>query len=247
MKTSIAIATTAGAIAAGTLALPASAAPVYFNGFDGAATVAPGVTATLSGMTDLGTGSGSGLTGSFLRNRSTGNPAASTVLTLSNLPTHTTVDIGMVFAFLDSWDGTSGSVSPDLVDIVVDGTTRISGLTYNNNTGASGQYIGAGTLLGERVQADDNLFFSDTTVDLGTSGLLSFGHTSSTLTLTIFAYGAGWQGGTDEAWGIDNLTVDVNAVAGVPEPTSWAMMIGGVGLAGGALRRRKASASVRYT
>ena len=32
----------------------------------------------------------------------------------------------------------------------------------------------------------------------------------------------------------------------VPEPATWAMMIGGIGAAGGALRRRKANVSVRY-
>ena len=44
---------------------------------------------------------------------------------------------------------------------------------------------------------------------------------------------------------LDNIVVNA-VVAGVPEPTSWAMMIGGFGMAGGALRRRKANVSVRY-
>ena len=35
-------------------------------------------------------------------------------------------------------------------------------------------------------------------------------------------------------------------IGGVPEPTSWAMMIGGFGLAGAALRRRAARTTVRY-
>ena len=34
--------------------------------------------------------------------------------------------------------------------------------------------------------------------------------------------------------------------AGVPEPATWAMMIGGIGAAGGAVRRRKANVSVTY-
>ena len=36
------------------------------------------------------------------------------------------------------------------------------------------------------------------------------------------------------------------ALPGVPEPATWAMMIGGIGVSGGALRRRKANVSVRY-
>jgi len=31
------------------------------------------------------------------------------------------------------------------------------------------------------------------------------------------------------------------AISGVPEPTSWALMLGGFGLVGGAMRRRKLS------
>ncbi|GAA0731329.1 MULTISPECIES: PEPxxWA-CTERM sorting domain-containing protein [Sphingomonas] len=36
------------------------------------------------------------------------------------------------------------------------------------------------------------------------------------------------------------------AGAGVPEPAAWAMLIGGFGLAGGALRRRRARTTVRF-
>ena len=43
---------------------------------------------------------------------------------------------------------------------------------------------------------------------------------------------------------IDNVAVAAAAV--VPEPATWAMMIGGIGAAGGALRRRKANVSVRF-
>lgn len=36
------------------------------------------------------------------------------------------------------------------------------------------------------------------------------------------------------------------AVAGVPEPATWGMMIAGVGMAGGALRRRRSSRQLRF-
>ena len=41
--------------------------------------------------------------------------------------------------------------------------------------------------------------------------------------------------------GLDNIRFDVRSIANgaVPEPATWAMMIGGIGLAGGALRRRR--------
>jgi hypothetical protein len=38
----------------------------------------------------------------------------------------------------------------------------------------------------------------------------------------------------------------INAVAGVPEPAAWGMMIGGFGLAGAAMRRRRAATKVSF-
>ena len=78
-------------------------------------------------------------------------------------------------------------------------------------------------------------FFSDQTYVTG----VSFGAGSG--------FGAGFTGYVDDAH--LNLTngdsVSFNfepaAAAAVPEPASWAMMIGGFGLVGGALRRRTAS------
>ena len=40
---------------------------------------------------------------------------------------------------------------------------------------------------------------------------------------------------------IDNLVV--NVAAAVPEPASWAMMVGGFGMLGAAMRRRKVNVS----
>ena len=42
---------------------------------------------------------------------------------------------------------------------------------------------------------------------------------------------------TAQGFGVDNFTFA--ATGGVPEPTSWALMIGGFGLTGAALRRRR--------
>ena len=55
---------------------------------------------------------------------------------------------------------------------------------------------------------------------------------AKTNTLT-FTYTGAAQGLGDEAWGINRVT------AGVPEPASWALMVGGLGLVGMAARRRR--------
>ncbi|WP_185965219.1 PEPxxWA-CTERM sorting domain-containing protein [Glacieibacterium frigidum] len=63
---------------------------------------------------------------------------------------------------------------------------------------------------------------------------------SNTLT---FAYAGADQGLGDEAWGLSNVLVTGNApaVGGVPEPATWAMLIGGFGLVGASARRRRAA------
>ena len=46
---------------------------------------------------------------------------------------------------------------------------------------------------------------------------------------------------------IDNVTVDViGAITPVPEPAAWALMLGGFGLAGAAMRRRGRSTARLY-
>ena len=230
------------------IAAPAAAQTVYSNNFDAPATVAGGVTANLTGVTAVVGNGTTGLSGNFLRNGSTlnGATATPTVLTLSGLAAHTSVSLSMIFGFMESWDSSNGSVAPDLVDIVVDGTTRISGLTANNQTG-SVSFYGGGTLIGTPcIQADSfNTQFCDTIINLAGAPNLTFAHTSSTLTLSIFAYGTGWQGGLDEAWAIDNLSVTLagGANAAVPEPATWALMMLGFGAIGYSLRRRKATVS----
>ena len=53
-------------------------------------------------------------------------------------------------------------------------------------------------------------------------------------------------GSFDDWVGVDNVTFTPVAAGGVPEPASWALMIGGFGLVGGAMRRRAAKASVSF-
>ena len=52
--------------------------------------------------------------------------------------------------------------------------------------------------------------------------------------------GPGGQGVGDESWSLQDVTVNT---LGVPEPATWALMIGGFGMAGAALRRRRAIAA----
>jgi hypothetical protein len=61
--------------------------------------------------------------------------------------------------------------------------------------------------------------------------------------------GAQWddtQGALGDVQFKADFSAGATAGAGVPEPAAWAMLIGGFGLAGGALRRRRTRTAVRF-
>lgn len=232
--------------AAGIASSAQAATQVYFQNFDAAPTTAAGVVVTQNdngaALTTTQT-TGYGFSGQFLRNRGQGNPAPQTFWTLSNLPSHTSVTLNYVLGLFDSWDATS---SGDYLDLLV-GDNVVAQLSSDNASG-SGEPTGGGTVLAESIQLDDNVYFSDRVVSMANAPALTFAHTGSTLTFGIRASGTGWQGSTDESWGVDNVSVTLDGVApptsALPEPASWAMMLIGFGGIGSVMRRRRRVGSV---
>lgn len=244
MKHILAAATFAALLAA----TPAAAQVVYTNNFDGGTTTAGGVTVTVTNGAATGTAlSGSwnanGWKDNFLINSSI-NPITTTEFAFSGLGAHTSISLGGVLGMLDSWDSVDGSPAPDLLQVLINGSV-VATLTANNASGSITDAQG-GTVIALHDQVDSHQFYSDTLVDFSNSPWATFAHTGSTLTVGFRAAGVGWQGGSDEAWGLDNFRVTaINATGGVPEPATWAMMMLGFGAVGGALRRSR-KATVRY-
>ena len=221
-----------GAVLVLTSSAISSAQTYYSNDFDTPEYAGPGISATLTGGSIIGPlAPYDSIYGNFLRNDSN---TVATELTLTSLPIHTGVDVNFIAAFLDSWDSYDGDCcTPDGLDLYIDGTL-VAGYTYNNALGSI-KDIDGGALLYEYVQYDGNFFHSDTVVDMSVDPALSFPHSGSTLTVSFIASGVGWQGSTDEAYGIDNLSVDLSGVI-IPEPASCVLL--GLSLVGLMVRRR---------
>lgn len=241
------------AAATGLSAVPAQADTLLAQqDYDNPAYIAPGVGVVASDDIEetatAGAWNAAGWSGTYVANRSTGNPAGLSFATLSGLAPNSAVRIGSgVLGFLESWDSTDGGCcAPDYLDIFINGTL-VASLTANNALGTVEDYSGA-TELFDGVESNFVQHFGggDTLIDFSTASFAnSFADANGNWTLAAQARGAGWQGGGDEGWGIDNWSIyGTIAQAGVPEPSTWAMMILGIGVIGGAMRR-KASASLR--
>jgi hypothetical protein len=211
------------------LAVPNAAALnqiVYHNDFDGGLLTAAGVTAAQNGGVSVPTIAPFNATyGNIAR---ADDNTVGIELILNNLPAHTGVNLDFVLAFLDSWDSTDpGCCSPDELQLLIDGVP-VASYTYNNALGITTD-IDSGTVLHQYVQFDANLGYSDTVVDMASDPGLIFPHTASTLSVKWIAAGAGWQGGSDEAYAIDNVWVELEGVA-IPEPATWLVVVlGAVG------------------
>lgn len=92
--------------------------------------------------------------------------------------------------------------------------------------------------------AKQRVFTVANTVNGANGSLLFWGITDTANTFRTVTFA---QSGSDR-FGFDDLTVGDarQVVGGVPEPTTWAMMIGGFGAIGGAMRNRRRKPTVSY-
>ena len=217
-------------------------AAYYFNDFETLST--PNFSAFGSVQGTQGYSNISGFTGfgsEFLRNDTSGAPGAATVLTLTGLPTHTGIKLGFLLAIIDSWDA-SGCCSPDSLNVQVNGVT-VFNETFDNFNNGAGQSFAGTPIGGSRTQLGFNGGFNDAAYDLtALASLQNIAHTSSVLAIewrTNFTTTNSFQGGLDESFAIDKVSVDLLGVAtaAAPEPASLAL-IGASLLGFGAIRRR---------
>jgi len=182
-----------------------------------------GLPPQFSGVTNLeneqgyvGYGTGTNVfSGAFLRNSSI--PPSPTILTLDNLPAHTSIDLHFLLAIIDSWDGSGPGTccGPDKLTIKIDGQSILSAIFDNAwGNGSQNYFPPRSAVLARTVELgfrDIDGHDQDSAYDIGKDPKFSnIPHTSSTLTVEWYASGENWQGGDDESWAIDNLVVILN-------------------------------------
>lgn len=229
----------------GFAALSASgqAAAVFSTDFESAlsASINPG-TATLTGVQGfVGLGPiGNQFGGSFLRSP-TGNVVS---LSLTGLPTHNALSIGFLFAAIDSLDGTGTFPSGDFFRIDIDGVTRFRESFANATDSQIQSYVApAGGELARKQDlgfSGPGGFYRDSAYDFNVDGRFqNFAHTASAVTISFSIEGAGIQDLSDESWAVDNLVVTAfSTTPPVPEPSTYALMLAGLGAVAWVRRRR---------
>lgn len=206
------------------MSIPVSAVSVFTDNFDGSSSTAPGVTATVNtggaveesvqGYSGIGP-AGNQFGGEFLRNGTTGT----TEVNLSGLQSHSAVTVSFLLAVIDSWDGT-GAFGPDYFNLAIDGTAfqwsfhHAASQSFPNTT-----QLSFGSHLGFNTGYVDGAYLVE----------IALSHSNGSLDLDFFASGAGYQGGTDESWAIENLNVSITPTSNnVPDGGSTALLLGGV-------------------
>ena len=221
---------------------------VFSADFNGGVPTQISGTTTIAGVQNYaGVGTGTNVfSGNMLVNATGGtelNPGTTaqtpTTLTLTNLPTHTSININVLLAIINSWDGTVIAVNgPDFFNVRVDGTILFRESFDNNTaTGVNQSYSPpTGVQLTPRPFTDRG-FPSTGPANANDSAwnleldprFQNIPHTASTLTIDFFANGAGFQGGTNESWGLDNLNVVLNGVPVITPVISSDTLLGGIG------------------
>lgn len=215
------IRSTAGLLVAALFAaVPCAAAPtvVFSTNFDTSVpsqVSAPGaVLDFVQGYAGLGP-AGRQFGGKFLHYTSV--PVLPTVLTLRGLPAHDHLSVKFLLGVIDSWDGT------ELMQISVAGTLEFNhwfqlatGDTTNYFPAPPGAILKMGTDLGFSGCCYYN---RDRAYDLGAEpAFIDIPHTADSV-VVVWTLGAlsgpaasQWQGGTDESWAIDALSVEVSTL-----------------------------------
>lgn len=143
------------------------------------------------------------------------SPTANIVtITISDLPAHTSISLDMLFAAIDSLDGTGSFPAGDYFRIDIDGVTVFRESFANATPDQIQSYMPPPeAILARHVDLGfqgPGGYYTDSAYDFGLDpAFRDFPHTGATVTLTFTLEGTGVQSLDDESWAIDNVRVIV--------------------------------------
>lgn len=192
----------------------------------------------VQGYAGLGSSS-SQFDGSFLRSQ-TGNIVT---LTLNDLPVHQTLSLEFLFAAIDSLDGSfdGNPLTGDYLTVKLDGKQLFHESFANADPSLIQSYVAPPG--GELARAIDlgftgpGSYYTDSAYNMSVDPVFqNILHTASSATIEFVIESEEYQELDDESWAMDNLHVSVSPI---PEPSTYAMLLAGLGLLGFVVHPRK--------
>ncbi len=169
-----------------------------------------------------------------------GGDAHRFVLNINTIPGYQSVSVTFDVAFIDTWDGSYSSCGPDYFNCAINGDMQFR-QTVTNFT----HYPMEFSPLAENtiISRSDALSVMDIQYvgnpETAYTFEMNYADNASSLAIEWYADGSGWQGGYDEAWAIDNITVTLHGVdtPTVPVPGAVSLSMLGMGFIGWLKRR----------
>jgi hypothetical protein len=163
------------------------------------------------------------------------------------------VSLDFTFLAIDSWDGLDFfNFAQDFFNVQANATLAFQA-SFRNYQGTHytgdctylyGCAMPANSTITELLAADNSYVgstpYNDAIYAIHLDNL--YADANGVLNLYFFANGSGWQGGSDESFGIDNLLLTsddgFDPALDSPEPGTWMTLVGGFAVIA-FLRRRK--------